>query len=390
MHAIIAGAGIGGLTMALALARHGHSVTMVEQSAEMGEVGAGLQLGPNACKVLAGLGLEATLAEVAFTPLAAEVRGCARGDLLLRNPLGAAALRRWGAPYFQVHRADLHAILLSAVRQRSEVELRLGEKVCGAQTSDVRASLELECGDRIVGDILVGCDGVRSRVRQALFGPEAPRFTGQVAWRGVVEAARLPKDLIPPVAAVWTGQGKHFVHYYLRGGALVNLVGVVERDWLVESWNEPGDPAELQADFAGWPEPVRALCESVEQPFRWALYGRAPLRQWSLGRATLAGDACHPMLPFLAQGAAMAIEDAAVLATRLAAHADPVLALAAYERDRKPRTSRVQAWSARNARLFHLPEAGARAAFSAAKLVDRFTPGGAAARFDWLYGYDAA
>lgn len=389
MHAIKAGAGIGGLTSALALARRGITVTIVDQAAELGEVGAGLQLGPNAVKVLAALGLEAELKAISFAPEAAEVRGRNSGKLLLRNPLGAAASRRWGAPYLQVHRADLQSILLEAVRQRAEISLRLGVKACGVEVSDTSAALLLEDGSRIAGDVLVGCDGVRSTVRETLFGPEAPRFTGQVAWRGVVPAERLPRGLVPPTAGVWTGEGKHFVHYYLRGGALVNFVGVVERDWRKEGWSEPGDPAELQADFAGWPEPVASLCRNVDQPFRWALYGRAPLPQWSKGRATLLGDACHPMLPFLAQGAAMAIEDAAVLAHKLTTLSDPTAALAAYERERKPRTSKVQAWSARNAHLFHLSEPMAAAAFNAAKLVDRVTPGGAAARFDWLYGYNA-
>ena len=205
----------------------------------------------------------------------------------------------------------------------------------------------------------------------------------------MVPADRLPAGLIPPVAAVWTGAGKHCVHYFVKSGRAVNFVGVVERDWRVESWSEGGAPADLIADFAGWPEPVSAICRAAESPFRWALYDRPPLARWSVGRVSLLGDACHPMLPFLAQGAAMAIEDAEVLSHEVTRSADPVVALSAYEAARKPRTSRVQAASRFNARLFQLPDLAGTAAFAAAGLADLVTPGGSASRFDWLYGYKA-
>jgi salicylate hydroxylase len=389
MKIVIAGAGIGGLTAALALSRKGASVVLCDAAPALREAGAGLQLSANACKALFSLGLEAPLREIGFAPVAAEVRRAYDEALLLYNPLGREAEERYGAPYLQVHRSDLQGLLLRAVEASPLVEIRLGARAVGARTEDGEALVDLESGEVLRGDVAVGADGVRSRVRDCLMGPEAPVFTGQVAWRGTVEADALPKGLIEPKAMVWTGAEKHFVHYYVSGGRLVNFIGVVERDWRKESWTEPGAPAELFADFEGWPDPVEAICRAVQAPFRWALYGRPSYRRWSFGRVTLLGDACHPMLPFLAQGAAMAIEDAVVLADRLHRLSDPTLALSAYDAARISRTAKVQAWSRRNASLFHLPGPAAGFVFGAARLVDRARGEDAGARLDWLYAHEA-
>jgi len=389
VHAILIGAGVGGLTAALALSRRGVSVTVLERSPVLGEVGAGVQLGPNATRLLFDLGLESALRTAAFEPEAAEIRSGQTGALRLRNRLGARAVDRWGAPYLQIHRADLQKTLIQALEAAPGVGLRLGADVHDLRQDDTGVEVGLATGETLRGDIAIGCDGLRSEVRSRLFGKDAATFTGQVAWRAVVRADQLPMGLVRPVAAVWTGAGKHCVHYFVKSGRAVNFIGVVERDWRVESWSEVGSPEDLVADFAGWPEPVQAICRAAESPFRWALYDRPPLARWSVGRISLLGDACHPMLPFLAQGAAMAIEDAAVLAHKVAGAPDPVAALSAYEAARKPRTSRVQAASRFNARLFHLPGPAGAAAFAAAGLADLLTPGGAASRFDWLYGYKA-
>ncbi len=388
MRAILIGGGIGGLAAALALARRGVSVTVLERSPVLGEAGAGLQLGPNATRVLFGLGLREPLLAKAFIPEAAEIRAASDQRLLLRTALGALAEDRWGAPYLQLHRADLQVLLHEAVLAAG-CEVRLGATVVAVEQDDIRVRVILSDAAVIEADFAVGADGVRSGVRQSLFGDGAPRFTGQVAWRGMVATDRLPPGAVPPVAGIWAGPGRHFVHYYVRGGQAVNFVGVVERDWREESWTEPGDPRDLQADFAGWPAVVTAICAAATTPFRWALFDRPPLPAWTRGRVTLLGDAAHPMLPFLAQGAAMAIEDAAVLAHRVAGTPDLPDALRAYAQDRRPRTSRVQAASRFNARLFHLPMAVGRTAFAAAGVADRLNPGGTAARFDWLYGYKA-
>jgi salicylate hydroxylase len=389
MKVIIAGAGIGGLSAALALARKGASVTICDSASVLKEAGAGLQLSANACKALFSLGLEQQVRAIGFYPVAAEVRRASDEALMLYNPLGAEAEDKYGAPYLQVHRSDLQGVLLDACLSTKNITLRLGARAVWARTEEGEAVLDLESGEVLAGDIVIGADGVRSRIREALFGPESPVFTGQVAWRGVVEASRLPGGLIPPKAMVWTGGERHFVHYYVSGGRLVNFIGVVERDWRKEGWTEPGAPSELFADFEGWPEPVEALCRAVEAPFRWALFGRPSYRRWSVGRITLLGDACHPMLPFLAQGAAMAIEDAVVLADRLHRLVDPVLALKAYEAARITRTAKVQAWSRRNAKLFHLPSPAAGLVFGAAKLVDGLRGHEPGDRLDWLYGYEA-
>jgi salicylate hydroxylase len=387
VHVIVVGAGLGGLAISLALARAGVSTTVLEQAAAFGEVGAGIQLSPNAAGALFSLGLEDAVRSVAFEPRAAEVRDHETGRLLLSNPLGAAAEQRWRAPYLQVHRADLHQVLLRAVQNAGLTTFRLGGRVEGVESD----AAMLVGGERIGGDVIVGCDGARSAVRAALFGPSTARFTGQVAWRGVVPVERLPGGLIHPIAQVWTGPTRHFVHYPVRGGALINFIAVTEeRDWRIESWSEPGDKAQLLTAFSGWPTPVLTLIEAADEILRWALHARSPLRRWSKERATLLGDAAHPMLPFLAQGAGMAIEDAVVLSRCLTSMDRIDSALVAYEAARRPRTAKVQDWSRRNATLFHLPGPMAAGLFGAAKILDAIKPDGAAERFDWLYGYDAA
>lgn len=384
MRVVLAGAGIGGLAAALAL-DPGVEARLLEQAPALTEVGAGLQLGPNATRILARLGLADELGAIGFEPEANEVREAASGALMLRQPLREVARRRWGAPYLHVHRADLQAMLSAAVARRPNVSLRLGARVEAVEPEAARA--RLAGGETVEGEALIGCDGVRSAVRQALWGEGRPRFTGMMAWRGTVRAADLPAGLIRPVTAIWTGRGRHFVHYYVRGGELVNFVGVVERpDWTGESWFDRGDRTELARDYAGWPREVQALIEAAPEAWRWGLFDRPALPRWGRGRTSLLGDAAHPMLPSFAQGASQAIEDAATLGRHLTPGADPAAALAAYEAERRDRAARVQALSRRNARLFHLG-APARALFAAEAALGRVGLTKGEARFDWLYGY---
>ena len=380
MRVAVAGAGVGGLTAALALAERGAEVVVCERAPWLEEAGAGVQLGPNAVRVLDGLGLGPALRAAAFAPEAAEVRDAASGRILLRTALGAAAERRWGAPYLQIHRADLQRVLLHAALARPGVNLRLDRPVVGV---DPDGRLHLAGGEAVEADVVVGADGLRSAVAASLWGAEAPRFTGWSAWRALVPREAVAAE-VPPAAAVWVGRGRHLVHYPVRGGAWVNLVAVTAAGaGRTEAWTASGDPAELRAAFAGWPEPVPALLAQVEACARWALFDRPTRPAWSRGRATLLGDAAHPMLPYLAQGAAMAVEDAAVLAASLAAApADPAQALRAYEAARRPRTAQVAAWSRANGRLFHLPPPAARLAFAAAGAV-----GAPERRLDALYGW---
>jgi salicylate hydroxylase len=385
---ILVGSGIGGLTAALALRDRGVEVALLEQAAAIQTVGAGVQLSPNAARLLFRLGLEAPLRAVACAPEAVEVRDHATSALNLRTRLGGFGEARWGAPYLQVHRADLQRLLLDAVTARGGVDLRLGAKVEGVDQDGGRAYARLEGGGAVAGDAVIGCDGIHSKVRTALWGEQPPRFVGQAAWRGLAPADRLPAGAVAAVAGVWTGADRHFVHYQVRGGALINMVGVVEqRRWRAESWTAEADRSLFAADFQGWPAPVSDLIAAVETPWLFAIHDRAPLARWSRGRLSLLGDAAHPAPPFLAQGAGMAIEDGEALARHLASGGGVIEGLRAYEDERKSRTARVQAWSRRNARLFHLPSLAARGLFGAAAQIDRLSGAAPESRLDWLYGY---
>ncbi len=380
---LIAGGGIGGLTAALCLARVGCAVTVLEQSREFGEVGAGLQLSPNCSRVLHELGLEAPLRAVAFLPQATEMRHWRDGHVIGNTPLGDEVRARYGAPYYHVHRADLLRVLLEAARAQPRIRLHPASRVERIDEPGDRVRVQAD-GRWFDGDWLLGADGIHSQVREHLFGPQAPRFTGNVAWRAIVPTSRLPAGHVRPVTTAWWGPGRHFVHYYLRRGELVNCVCVVEKEgWELESWTERGDHTELRRDFTGWHPELQVLLDAIDPAdcFKWALFDRAPMPAWGRGRVTLLGDACHPTLPFMAQGAAMAIEDAAVLARCVSGGAPLAQALQTYVQARLSRTERIQSGSRRNATLFHLSGIPAW-------LRDRAMGRAPAHVMDWLYRYD--
>ncbi len=391
-HILVAGGGIAGLSVALACAKHGYDITLVEQASEPGEVGAGLQIAANGTKVLHALGLGDALDNIGFRPRAATMRLGRSGRTVFSNPFGDVATARYGAPYYHVHRADLHRILHQAALQQPNIKLRYGTRVERFTDDGTHVHLHLDEGAMQAGNALIGADGIHSRVRESLFGEEEARFTGNVAWRMLVPTHELPKDLIPPEATVWTGPGGHVVTYYVRGGALVNFVGVVERDdWQVESWLETGDIAEMKNDFAPWCETIQLLLGAAKQEtcFKWALFDRDPLPQWSRGRVTLAGDACHPMLPFMAQGACMALEDAWVLARSLKEGETIAAGFQTYEHKRKRRTARVQRTARANAKRFHqgrLP--GQLLNYGPLWLAGSTRPSLLNLPFDWIYGED--
>jgi salicylate hydroxylase len=384
---LIAGAGLGGLVAALALLRDGHEVQVFEQASTLGEVGAGLQLSANATRVLSLLGIDDAVRAVASVPAGKQVRLWNTGQTWKLFDLGQQSIAEYGHPYYTLYRPDLHRALVDAVRALAPQALVLSAKVAGFEVRDRDVTLQLEDGRSFAGDLLVGADGVHSRIRAGLFGQDAPTFSGCMAWRGVIPAAELPEHLRAPIGTNWIGPGGHVIHYALRRGELVNFVGVVERsDWKVESWTAAGSSEECQRDFAGWNEDVHTLIRCIRQPYKWALMVREPLQQWTRGRVTLLGDAAHPTLPFLAQGACMAIEDGAMLARCLRETADPQHALRRFQDARVERTTRIVQGSAANTKRFHNPALASEQ--GAVEYVNReWNEARVRERYHWLFDY---
>jgi salicylate hydroxylase len=345
----VIGAGIGGLAAACALRRHGCEVAVYERSSELGEVGAGLQLGPNAVKVLRALGIEDELRSLASEPTSIVSLAWDSGALRFREPLKAVAAARFGAPYLTVHRADLHRLL----RERLPAAAIHLDAVCVEVASSARTAVASFAGrPAIEADIIVGADGIRSIVREKLFGEQGARFTQQTAWRGMVPIDCVPTQVGPGRAVRverheyvgWIGPTGHVICYPIRGGELYNIfAGRVSEEWAEESWTVPSSVDRLLAGYQGWNDALLGMFGKIERCFRWGIYDRDPLPQWTKGRVTLLGDAAHPMMPTLAQGAAITLEDAFALARQLASHrGDPARALLAYQAERVPRASKVQ------------------------------------------------
>lgn len=389
-HLLIAGAGIAGLTAALALLRSGFDIDVYEQAGELGNVGAGIQISPNGTRVLHALGVGEELRLLASEPEGKEVRLWNTGQSWKLFDLGSESLEKYGFPYLTTYRPDLHKVLADAVRREKPDAIHLDAKCIGLTQTDDGVSMLLANGHRVGGDALVGADGVHSQVRKVLLGDDSPSFSGCIAWRGVIPADRLPEHLVRPVGTNWIGPGGHVVHYPLHRGELMNFVGIVERDdWQVESWAERGTREECARDYEGWHQDVHTLIGNIETPYKWALMVRAPLAQWTSGRVTLMGDACHPTLPFLAQGAVMALEDGLVLARALAKYPRNInAAFTRYEIARRERTGRIVLGSAENAKRFH--NSALSDGKAAGKYVDEeWNEVRVRQRYDWLFRYDA-
>lgn len=388
--AIIVGAGIGGLSAAVALAQRRWEVRVLEQAPELREVGAGLQISPNGTKVLDALGVLDDLRPLLFEPETVELRLGRSGRKVFSIPMRRIATERWGAGYYQVHRADLADALRRRLVGLQPDAMRTGVQVSGYRQSGDRIVAGTDQGESAPGDVLVGADGIRSTIRAQMLGAEAPRFTGNVAWRAVVPAERLSGMEPPRAGCIWAGDRRHAVTTWLRGGTLVNFVGIVEQaGWYEEGWSHPGDPAQARADFAGWHPVIRRVLAEAGEMHRWALFDRPPLPRWSDGRAVLLGDACHPMLPSMAQGAVQALEDAWVLAEMLHTAPDAADAAARYFAARIGRVSAIQRRSAMNAGLFHLPNAALRfMAYAPLWTADRIAPGLLWRMQDRIYRHD--
>ncbi len=382
-HIAIAGGGIAGLTAALALVRRGFAVTILEQADALEELGAGLQVSPNAWHVLDGLGLAAPLTAASAAPEAVRIRSGRDGTTLTRMPLGRQAESRWGAPYRVIHRADLQSILAEAVTEAG-AELRLGSRIAELSCAPTAVEVTLDDGHRMGFDALVGADGLRSRVRELIIGAGAPRLSGKVAWRTTLAARDLGIELDPGETGLWLGRDSHLVHYAVRGGEELNIIAVVTSDWQAPGWSAPGEPAEIEAAFKAWPGPARELVGAPRSWRRWALADRPPDRRWGDGPVTLVGDAAHPMLPFLAQGAAMGIEDGFVLAACLRGAPGPAAGFRRYESRRMARTARVQRAARANGDIYHLGGVAARARDMALRLLGAEQ---LMSRWDWLYGW---
>jgi salicylate hydroxylase len=385
---IISGAGIAGLATALALHQRGVQVTVLEQAAALGEVGAGLQIAPNGSRVLQALGLGDAVAAVACEAAAKEVRLWNTGRRWPLFDLGADCRARFGAPYWMVHRGDLHQVLRAAFEAAAPGALHTGVRVTQAQTLGDTVLVTAADGRVFEADVMVAADGVHSAQRRAALGEGAARFTGLMAWRGVVPTERLAPALREPVGVNWVGPGGHVITYPLRRGELLNVVVIVEKpEWRNESWSDAGTRGEVHQDLPGWHADLHQLIDAMDTPFRWALLSRPPLADWRQGRTVLIGDAAHPTLPFLAQGANMALEDALLLARCLCELGSADDALARFVALRLPRTSRIVQGAADNTQRFHNPLLADPA--TAAAYVDReWEPSRVRQRYDWLFEHD--
>ena len=386
----IIGCGLGGLVAAIAARKAGFSVTVYEQAWAFGEVGAGIQVGPNAVKVLRALGVESGLASFGATPEHHVGRNWRSGRVLFKSPTKTACIERFGAMFYQVQRSDLHAHLRAALPAGT---IQLGMRCTGVESSPNSAKVHFADGSTVECDVVVGADGIHSTVRTCLLGTAKPRFTGVICWRGQVSADRLPPGLIPPDSLNWMGPGGCIVHYYVRPGQLVNWIAHRTTDiWAEESWSLEGNKDEMLGAFPGWHASLQTLLKATERCYKWAILDREPLPQWSFGRITLLGDAAHPMLPFLAQGGAMAMEDGYVLAQALKAGVDdPAAALLNYERLRKDRATRVQLGSRARADMCQVISPFAQWRRDLGYLWNQWLrPGAAIQRADWIYGYDVA
>jgi salicylate hydroxylase len=390
MKVLVAGGGIGGLAAAIALLQRGFDVEVHEQAGELREIGAGIQISPNGNRALNELGVFERLRELSISASGKEIRLWNTGQTWKLFDLGGEALRKYGFPYLTVFRPDLLKVLGDRVREFKPDAVRLKSRAVGVRQDADGVTLLLEDGSSARGDVLVGADGVHTKIRAALFGADEVQYTGMVAWRALVPMDQLPPHLARPVALNWVGPGGHVVHYPVQGGKLMNFVGTLENQpWAGAPWSAPSSRDECLAAFAGWHEDILTMVRHAPSLTKWAMCLRPFLPTWSIGRATLLGDACHATTPFLAQGAVSSIEDSIVLARCLEKYAgDPAKALQRYDEVRRPHAYRMVRGASENTSRFHNPALAAPD--TAEAFVSREWQSQAISdRYDWLFTYQA-
>ncbi|MEX0840911.1 MAG: 3-hydroxybenzoate 6-monooxygenase [Xanthobacteraceae bacterium] len=381
---LIAGGGIGGLAAAYALSLKGFPVRVLEQSPEFREVGAGIQLGPNIFSAVERIGLKDALLADAWRPAGQEMRCALSGELVTRMPLGEEFFARFKQPYAVTHRADIHGVFLNACQASNLISLETRQRVDDFEDDGETVTAIMQSGERVKGRALIGCDGMWSKTREKIVGDGAPRVSGHIAYRAVLKRAEVPDDLWRPDIVLWAGPRTHFVHYPLRRGELYNLVAVFHSDRYEEGWNAEGSTELLWEHFKGQRPEVLRLLERIDTWRMWVLCDREPVKNWSQGRVTLLGDAAHPMLQYLAQGACMATEDGVTLAEKMAERPnDLAAAFKNYEQSRYLRTGRVQIMARVYGEFYHAR--GVAAELRYAMLAGR-TPQQAYDGIEWLYG----
>jgi salicylate hydroxylase len=387
---IVVGGGIGGLTAALALLKRGIDVDVYEQSTQLKEIGAGIQVSSNGTRVLYALGLEQALAQVEVRPEGRTLRHWSSGETWNWFDLGTKTATRYGTPHLMFHRSDLHGVLGKAVLDLKPDAVKLGRRVVEVASHEREAEVRFEDGSVERAPFVIGADGIHSKVRQCLFGPSNPIFTGCIAWRGLIPMERLPSHLANTVGTNWLGPRGNVLHYPVRRGELMNFVSLVERDdWQVESWSTEGSKDELRNDFRDWHADVHTMIDSIDVPYKWAMMVRAPMESWTRGRITLLGDACHPTLPFLGQGGVMSIEDGYVVAACVDKYfEDPKTAFARYEDIRRDRTSAVVRKAHENKASAFEPRLADKD-LVAEEVAREWQQVRLKERMDWLYTYDA-
>ena len=382
---LVAGGGIGGLAAAHALARKGFPVRVIEQAPEFREIGAGIQLGPNVFNALDRLGLKDAVLADAHRPPAMEMRCALSGDRVTRIPLeDPRFLAKFKQPYAVTHRHDIHGVFLRACKGNNLITLETDRTVEGFEQDDDGVTVTLQSGERIGGRALIGCDGMWSKVRDKIVGDGEPRVSGHIAYRAVLKRDEVPEDLWQPDVILWAGPRTHFVHYPLRRGELYNLVAVFHSKRYVEGWNAEADAGDLWEHFNGQRPEVMRMLERIETWRMWVLCDREPVKEWSKGCVTLLGDAAHPMLQYLAQGACMATEDAVALADKVSETPDDLpAAFRAYVQQRYLRTARVQIMARVYGEFYH---ARGPAAELRNQMLGPRTPEESYDGIAWLYG----